>query len=174
MAQSPSNLISPEAMELGYQPENLRFRDFAFIVAGIAILLVVLHIFLWYVMKDYDARDARADLPRSIVPIQSWARPPGPDLQPSVGHDTLPYQDLEAMREHEDAIFAKLGWNVDAQTHAARMPSDIIDRVMQDERARASAPAVPPTTTGKNTNSIVPGAVPPYDTQPGAQGVPRQ
>jgi hypothetical protein len=169
MTDSPQhNPASPEAVQLGYEPETLRARGLLLFLVLFLASMVLLQALLWWVMKEIQKHGVEPDAARSAVTLNQ--QPPAPNLQPSVGHDTLDYQDLQALKGEEDAMFAKLGWQVNPATHEIGIPTDIIKAVADQERARASAPFVPPTTTGKDTNSTVPGPVPPYDKQPQISG----
>ena len=166
MEQNPAHsqaLPEAEALQLGYQPEAIRVRGLVIFVICFVITAAVLHVGIWFLQMALDSRNRGVDMPRSAV--QADVTPPDHPLQPSVGHDTLPFQDMEALRRQEDGMFQKLGWQVDRATHEADVPDAIIQRVAAEAKARAAG-NVPATTTGKNNNSIVPGPVPPYDTNP--------
>jgi hypothetical protein len=162
------NPVSPEAMHHGYEPQRISIRALllclVFFVAG----MVALEALLKWMMHDVDARQDRADVPQSI--FRADQQPPSPNLQPSVGHDALDYQDLEQVRRNEDQIFSRLGWEVDPATHRVTIPAGVVKEVAENEKARAAAAYVPPTTTGKQTNSETPGAIPQYHTRPGING----
>ena len=169
MAHSPEdNPVSPEALQLGYQPESVRFRRLAWLFICFVVTMAALHALVWFVMKSMNAQNASEDAPRSELRLDQQ-RPP-PNLQPSVGHATLDSQDLESLRQSEDAIFKKLGWDVNPNTHEVKIPTDIEQRVAAEAHHRAAAPFVPPTTTGKNSNSILPTTTPTYDIHPGVKG----
>ena len=115
---------SAEALELGYEPQALRVRGLVVFLILFALAGVVMHLFLWKVMKIMERGASRDDVPRSIV--KSSQRPPEPNLQPSVGHDRLPYQDMEELRRREDALLQKFGWKVDTEIHQAEIPPEIV------------------------------------------------
>ncbi|HWE01283.1 MAG TPA: hypothetical protein VG326_02645 [Tepidisphaeraceae bacterium] len=170
MAHSPEhNPASPEALELGYQPEAISAKGLLIFLVLFIACAAILHALLWVLMKKLEARDMRFDSPRSIAQT-AGREPPPPNLQPSVGHDVTDVQDMETLRQTEDAIFIKMGWRVDPATHEIGIPPQIAREVAEEARARASAPFVPPTTTGKNSNSIVPGSPPENDVHQGIKG----
>ena len=159
--------VSEEAVRLGYEPHRLSVRGLVIFFVLFVFSAAVIHGLVWLLMEHFVNRDRGVDQPRSAFAAPE--NPAGPRLQPSVGHDTLDYQDLDALRTHEDQVFQKLGWQVNVHTHEVAIPIQIVERVAREERTRAAAPAVPPTTTGRNTNSIVPKGIPKYDTQPDAE-----
>ncbi|HZL33797.1 MAG TPA: hypothetical protein VFC78_00720 [Tepidisphaeraceae bacterium] len=160
--------LSSESLRMGYEPEIPR------LLRGLTIFLILFIVGMagifaiaWAVMNNMVFQDRPVDHPRSAVAISQ--QPPAPNLQPSLGHDDLDYQDLDKMHRNEDRMFQKLGWQVDPLTHEVQIPPQIAQQVALEALARAKAPPAPATTTGKNTNSIVPKGIPPYDTQPGVK-----
>jgi hypothetical protein len=107
-------------------------------------------------MKKLAGQNRDADLPRSAVidPVQQMS----PAIQPSIGHDSLPYQDMDAMRRDEDSVFAKLGWTVDSRTHEAGIPDSILQKVREREIHAQASPATAPTASPRGYNTILPGA----------------
>ena len=173
MGHSPQHdrTVSPEAMELGYQPEAAPVRGLLIFIILAVVTAAVLHVLIWWLMKGYEAHDARTEPPLSV--LREDQAPPPPRLQPSVAHDTLDYQDLAALRRRENEMFTKLGWAVRPGAKDAEIPPEIVQQVADEQRARAAAPFVPPTTTGRDSNSIIPTTVPASDTHSGTDGGPR-
>jgi len=172
MGHSPQHdrSVSPEAMELGYQPEAAPVRGLLVFIVLVVVTAVIIHVLIWWLMKGIEAHNARLDTPLSV--LREDRTPPPPQLQPSVGHDALDYQDLATLRRREDEMFAKLGWTVRPGDKDAEIPPDIVQQVADQQRARAAAAFVPPTTTGRNTNSIIPATIPANDTHSGTDGGP--
>ena len=169
MAPSPQpDRVSPEAMELGYQPERAPVRGLLVFIVLVVVTVVILHVLIWWLMKGIEAHNAGTESPRSVLTQDQT--PPAPQLQSSVGHDATDDQDLAALRRRENEMFTKLGWRVRPGAKDAEIPPEIIRRVAEEQRARAAAPFVPPTTTGRNSNSIVPATVPASDTRPNVEG----
>jgi hypothetical protein len=158
-------------MELGYQSEAAPVRGLLIFIILVVVTAVALHLLIWWLMKGYEAHDARAEPPLSV--LREDQTPPPPRLQPSVGHDTMDYQDLAAVRHRENEMFTKLGWAVPPGAKDAEIPPDIVQQVANEQRTRAAAAFVPPTTTGRNTNSIIPATIPANDTHSGTDGGPR-
>lgn len=162
------NQPSPEALELGYQPEAAPVRGLFIFIILVVVTAVILHVLIWWLMKGYEAHDVRLEPPLSV--LSEDQTPPPPRLQPSVGHNSLDYQDLAALRQRENEMFTKLGWEVRPGDKDAEIPPDIVQEVADQQRARAATAFVPPTTTGRNTNSIVPTTIPAGDLHPGITG----
>jgi hypothetical protein len=173
MEPSPShNPVSPEALELGYQPEAVPVRGlFRFLVIFVASTLILV-VLIWWMMTKLESHIAALETPQSV--FREGQLPPAPQLQPSVGHDAVDSEDLAAMRRRESEMFAKLGWMVRPGASNPEIPPEIIRRVAEEQRARAAAAFVPPTTTGRNSNSIIPTTIPARDTRPTLEGGPRR
>lgn len=167
MAQTTrDNPTSPEALELGYEPQRVPVRGILLFIMLFAIALAAIQALVWWIMRVYEKQNDYLDAPASAV--RHEGPPPAPNLQPSLGHNSQPREDLESLRRQEDAIFDGLGWNVNAATHEVKIPPALVSRLAADEQSRARQ-QVPPTTTGKPTNSISPGrpAVPSGQASPG-------
>jgi hypothetical protein len=155
MTQSQEhNLVSPEAMTAGYEPQRISIRGLLLFIVIFAVSMVVLQALLWWLMRGIEGHDQKMDEPRSALKVDQ--QPPAPNLQPSLGHETFEYQDLEQQRHEEDQVFSRMGWRVDMTTHRVQIPPAIVNKVAEQTRARAAGPFVPPTTTGKNSNTILP------------------
>ena len=169
MTPSPQHdRVSPEALELGYQPERAPVRGLLVFIVLVVATAVILHVLIWWLMKGIEARNAGTESPRSVLPQDQT--PPEPQLQSSVGHDATDYQDLAALQRRENDMFTKLGWRVRPGAEDAEIPPDIIQRVAEQQRTRAAAPFAPPTTTGRNSNSIVPTTLPAGSARPNVEG----
>ena len=154
-------------MELGYQPEIAPVRGLLVFIVLVVATAVSLNVLIWWLMKGIDARNAANETPRSV--LREDQTPPAPQLQPSVGHDAMDYDDLAALHRRENEVFMKLGWAIRPGAKDAEIPPEIVQRVANEQRARAAAVFVPPTTTGRNSNSILPTTIPARDTNPAVE-----
>jgi hypothetical protein len=110
--------------------------------AGIGLALVtlatcalVLVFFRWLAV-----REAREDAPPPpMARTEAGRLPPAPRLQ------TLPAQDLSAIRAEEDRTLTTYGW-VDEQAGITRIPIEEAMRILA-ERGEAPLPRVPPEAT---------------------------
>src|SRR5258706_13666786 len=112
--------LSHDAVARGHEPDPLRVRALVWLVAAFIAFAVVAHVGIWFLLKRY------ANEPRSVDRARSVARPDtdppagAPPLQPMPGHDLVPWQDVAAMHEAEDRVFAAIGWPV--ENGRARIP----------------------------------------------------
>lgn len=144
--------VSSEAVRLGYEPGRMRVGGFIIFLFCFAITMAALNVGIWFLMRFFTAANAQEDSPRSIAaPVD--AVPPAP-LQPSVGHDATPAQDLQTLRSEEDATFARLGWSVDPAAHKVTLPPDIVDLVIRQQAQRQNGAKIPPSATGRGANTI--------------------
>jgi hypothetical protein len=158
MKQGPEQTPSPsaEALAAGYEPSDVRLSGLLWFLVGMIVVGAALYVGVWFLQKEFLRQSRLVDVPRSAVADQQ--APPDPQIQPSVSHDTLPFQDLELMRSQEDAVFQKLGWNVNAETHAVSIPATVLDRVQKAEASLGNGGARSKPTAGPdNANSIHPG-----------------
>jgi hypothetical protein len=135
--------VSPESVDRGYEPMLLRGRAIGWFVFWFVAVAVVIHAGLWLLVKQYDRDSRQAERPTSII-ADGGAVPPGeqgPPLQPSTPHDALPREDLAAMHQAEDEVFAHLGW-VDQTTHTIRVPDAVVSAVAK----RTGGASTRPTT----------------------------
>lgn len=143
---------SAESQRLGYETSDVRFGGLAWFVLGTIVFGVVLWIIIWFIMQMFLHHAQVDDVPRSA--IHAAQVPPAPTIQPMHAADVLPSQDLQEMREHEDAVFQQLGWKVDAATHSVQIPADMVAKVRDAESAISGTA---PTAGPKNANTINPG-----------------
>lgn len=153
--QAQNHPPSPEAMQRGYEPSAIRVRGLLIFVICFAATGALLHAAVWFYQEILLKHERAEDVARSAVPDQQ--PPPPPRLQPSMAHDSLPFQDLQDMRENEDFVFSRLGWPADSKTHAVLIPDSIVQRVAQMQASRQSGPATAPTATPRDANTILPG-----------------
>jgi hypothetical protein len=151
MGQNPAP--SPESLERGYETTDVRFSGlWGFLIVSV-IVMVGIFLLVAATLHHTIENQRMADRPRSSV-ITSQL-PPAPQIQPIHGHDVLPYQDLEDMHRQEDAVFQKLGWKADPNTHAIVMADDVVDQVRKMESQLASGAArTQPTVGPAGANTI--------------------
>lgn len=145
---------SAESLRRGYEASDVRFSALVSVIIGTIVFAFVLHFIIWNVTEMFLSHARSMDLPRSA--IQEPQVPPAPTIQPMHTADVLPSQDLQEMREHEDAVFKQLGWQVNSATHSVQIPADLVAKV-RDAEAAISKSALP-TAGPKNANTINPGA----------------
>lgn len=115
-----------EALERGYQEEDLKLRWLAYFAVALLVLGATTFVGLWWLLRSLEG-DRPVDRPRSVV-VDTPPVPQTP-LQPRPDHDTSDKQDMNAMRDREDEIFARLGWSVDARRHHATIPESLVEKL---------------------------------------------
>jgi hypothetical protein len=154
MTQQTQQALPPESLARGYEREEFRLRWFVGAVVCLVLFAAAMHVGLWYLTKA-DSRPRLADRPASSVaeyrPTMS-----APPLQSAAGHDRLPRQDLAAMRQAEDRIFADLGWKVDGQTHRATPPDALVRRVADRYASNRSKVSRLSTTSRPAATAVTP------------------
>jgi hypothetical protein len=123
---------------------RLSARAMLWFLVWFVIAAAVIHLLLWFVMKQMasDVRPA-VDRPANLVEPSAAEVAAAPPLQPSTGHDVLPREDLARMREGEDVVFERLGWTVDRRTGLAKVPASVVQAVAR--RTAAAADTRPST-----------------------------
>jgi hypothetical protein len=104
----------------GYENDDLQLTGvIIFAVAFVAIMAGVM-VSLYVAMLGWDKVTTMLDT--GPKPLPYTLTPPEPRLQPEQGlHESLPYQDMAALRSYEETILASYGW-VDPQHTVVRMP----------------------------------------------------
>lgn len=145
---------SPQAIEQGYENTTISARGLRWFVLCFALGLVVVFCIVWFALQRF-ANDAReTDRPQSIVKNISALPPNIPSLQPSISHQTLPIDDLKALRAREDETFSHMGWTKDAKTGAMMIPDSVI-RAVSKQRSNPTttqATSRPVSQTGNSTS----------------------
>lgn len=120
-------MTSPDADLSPIEPDAMRGRWLVISIAALFATLVgafvAMRLFLALASRPRDV-----DAPRSVV---AGLRPenPTPPLQPSIGHDTKPADDLVIMKRNENAVFERLGWSIDPTTNEPRVPDAILSKL---------------------------------------------
>ncbi|HEY8668704.1 MAG TPA: hypothetical protein VIL86_18800 [Tepidisphaeraceae bacterium] len=145
MASKSGQPVSPEAIARRHEPTDVRIRPFIIFVSFFLLSAVVIHLLLWWMTGTYVSNEKLRDPERSPV-AETLPAPPAPNLQPSIMHNTSPYQDLAEMRQRDENRLRSYGW-IDATAGVAHIP---IDRAMDlvIERGLPAAPATQPATGG--------------------------
>src|SRR5260221_6051884 len=97
----------------GHEPDPLRVRALVWFVAAFIAFAMVTHVGIWLLLKRYANEPRAVDRARSVARPDAGPPAGAPPLQPMPGHDLVPWQDVAAMHEHEDRVFAAIGWPVE-------------------------------------------------------------
>ena len=128
-----------EDIERGYEVGDVSLKVAVYATVGFIIFGIVTHLFLTTVWHIAYRQAAKSDEPRSAITDE---RPPAfaPPLQPSIWHNTTPYQDMKAMDAAEDQVFKSIGWTPETN-HMPRVPDDILKKVATRPGMPTTAPA---------------------------------
>ena len=112
----------------GYQPETISLRAVWWFVIVFVVFAVLSHVLLWIIYSVFSRSAAQVNLARSAIVEPVMA--PEPRLQPSRGHESVPWQDLEQLNRANLAEFERRGW-LDKQTGRIVIPDSIVQQVRQ-------------------------------------------
>lgn len=158
--QDPIQKPSTESLEAGYERSGVSVKGLAVFLVSMVVFAAVLHVALWFLLEGYLKLDRSKDRPNSALTdsefleqynqthaqklaVSSPPLPPPPRLQPTPGLDqqNVPQADLQLMYREEDAVFARMGWDIDPQSHVPRaIPNSVVSAVIGDENNRQPKP----------------------------------
>jgi hypothetical protein len=112
-----------------HEPDALSVRGILwfviiFVLANLIVLLIV-----WWMYVGFVGDVVKQDEVTSALAGETRL-PPEPRLQPSLGHEELPQQDLTALMKRENVEFARRGW-LDEKTGKFEIPADVVTKVEQ-------------------------------------------
>lgn len=105
-----------------YETREVSVKGIVWFVAGFILTAAVLNLLLWWLMGVLTAWQSAAERPISPVADRNPTFP-DPQLQPSPGHLTVPWQDLAQLRSQEENTLHSYGW-VNRQQGLVRIPVD--------------------------------------------------
>jgi len=117
--------VDPEALRRGHEYHDVSVRGIGWFVFYFVLGMAVIQVAVWFGLRVYYRHVVAGEIPRSALAPQQVS-PPAPQLQPSVSHETLPYQDMQALRAKFDNELHSYAW-VDRSKGLVRIP---IDRAM--------------------------------------------
>jgi hypothetical protein len=135
MSETRTGQLDPrhDAVARGHEPDPLRVRALVLFVIAFIAFAIVAHVGIWLLLKRYANESRAVDQARSVARPDTGPPAGAPPLQPTPGHDFVPWQDVAAMHEAEDRVFASIGWPV--ENGRARIP----DAVVRAIAARATS-----------------------------------
>lgn len=139
MTQSSEQLPPSGALARGYEGDDLNVRGLLIFLICFLVTAVVIHIMLWQLLKHYFATPRAEDAAPSAVNLLE--RFPEPQLQPSIGHNTTPQEDLAALHQDENRIFNALGWKTKFDSSYPVIPDQIVTELQQHHATSQPAKA---------------------------------
>jgi len=171
MATDSDQLQAPlsESREAGYETSGVSIKGLAIFLVCLVVAGALIHLGSWVLIKAMVSHDEHEDRSSSALTdaqyVDGFNRshgsdvtpaglplPPPPRLQPTPGQDPQnnPAADLEQMYEKEDAVFSRMGWKIDKESHKQfGIPRSVISQVIQDESARQTRNAANEKGSGK-------------------------
>jgi hypothetical protein len=128
---------SPSA-SAGHEASDASVRAVLIFAVALALLIVINLVGVLALLRYYQDRAEAAD-PVISPFVDQRQDPPGPRLEPSLGHEKLPQEDLQDLRNEEHAALISYGW-VDREKGVARIP---IDRAI-DQAVNSGLPTTLP------------------------------
>lgn len=122
-------------LQQGYEPDVVSNRGLLIFFAIFILTALILHWSLWKLVNYYVSLQRPIDTITSAAPAQK--RFPAPNLQPSQNHNTLPYQDLEDMKQQEAEFFRTIGWPASSISGEPSVPANVAEQ-LQRQRAQVS------------------------------------
>ncbi len=136
-----------EEVARGHEFRDVRIRSFVWFATCFVVAIAVIHLVVWFGMREMEDRATERDAARSGPSI--WkARPLAaePRLQPSRGHESTDWSDLQALKAAQYNSLERAGFAVDRRTGASEIPQDALRRV--GATIAASTQASPSTHSG--------------------------
>jgi hypothetical protein len=131
VTQSNEQSPPPDAVARGYEGDDLSIRGLFIFFILFLLTAAIIHAFIWVLTLHYVWSPRVED--RAPSSVNFVERFPSPQLQPSVGHNTTPPQDLAALRLEEGRIFDALGWKKDPQSSYLIIPDQILQELKHRE-----------------------------------------
>jgi len=120
---------NPQSESHAHEADALGVRGILWFVIFFVITTAIVLLLVWWMYVGLLSTEVRKDEVNSALAGETRL-PPEPRLQPSLGHEESPQQDLDAMRKREDAEFVKRGW-LDERTGKFEIPADVVSKVEQ-------------------------------------------
>lgn len=134
MTPTPAPPPEPDAA-VGYETRDVNLRAVLALAVGVAVMALVVHAALWFLLRSLHAAAGQSDPPRTPL-AEDVTIPPGPRLQQA------PVRDYQAFRAREEAALDSYGW-VDRRQGVVRIP---IERAMELLVERGEPTITPPAT----------------------------
>jgi len=130
MPHTPSDPVtSPEladSLAHGYERHDIGLRGIFNFLIGLILTMVLVLLLIYGVMELFVEHDRQSDPIASPIVVE---HPPVPEpLQPSISHDLIDWQDMQAMREQTQKILSSSGTTATGRRYIPI--TQAIDRVL--------------------------------------------
>jgi hypothetical protein len=171
MATDSDQLQAPssESREAGYETSTVSIKGLAIFLVCLVVVGALIHFGAWILIKAMVTHDEHQDRSSSALTDAQYVDrfnrshgldvtpaglplPPPPRLQPTPGQEpqNVHAADMEQMYEKEDAVFSRMCWKIDKESHSLLgIPQSVISQVIQAELARQTRSAANEKGSGK-------------------------
>jgi hypothetical protein len=136
MTQTEEQPPTQETIRRGYELPDVSVKGLLIFFVIFVVMGAAAHICAWFLTIHFLEQPRSVDVVISAAPPQQ--RFPEPNLQPSETHNQLDWQDMDDLRRQKNQIFQQLGWNIDPETGAARIPDDIVNQLAAQRAAKGA------------------------------------
>jgi hypothetical protein len=147
--QPPSAEAMEKAIKLGHEPSTVSIKGVIWFLIGLVLTMAATFAFIWVVWHFLTIQQRESDAPNTSLAVVNQV-PQGPPLQPSIVHDHVEHEDLDAMHDRENQQFSKMGWTL--SDGRVRVSDNIASQVIQ--LTKEKGPATAPTYNGWATPVI--------------------
>jgi hypothetical protein len=130
-----------KAIKLGHEPSAISVKGVIWFLIGMMLTIAATFAFVWVVWHFLIVLHEKEDVPNSAF-VTSKITPTGsgPLLQPSVIHDHVEHEDLDAMHDGENQRFSQMGWlQSDGRVVVSAQVADQIVQLTKEKGAEAPA-----------------------------------
>jgi hypothetical protein len=127
MTQTEEKPPSQETIRRGYELPDVSVKGLLIFFVIFLVMGALVHLCAWTLTVYFLHQPRDVDAVISAAPPQK--RFPPPNLQPIESHNQFDWQDMNDLRREKNQIFEQLGWKIDPDTGAARIPDDIVNQL---------------------------------------------
>lgn len=119
----PTNTPDGPTQKRGYEARDLSRRSVPIAVGVVLVCAVLLHLSTFWVFRFLQARPLPTDVPNSAV--DQSAVPTNRNFPP------VQKEDVRPLREHENAVFQKLGWDAKGDSPDVKIPDAVVNAMKE-------------------------------------------
>ena len=137
MTQTEEKPPSQETIRRGYELPDVSVKGLVIFFIVFVLMGALVHVCAWMLTIYFLHQPRDVDTVISAAPPQN--RFPAPNLQPIEKHNQFDWQDMDDLRRQKNQLFEQLGWSIDPETGAAKIPDSIVNQLAA-QRAGNGAP----------------------------------
>src|SRR5438067_593044 len=116
-----------EHPDVDYQRSTISVRAVAWFVVIFILFGIASQVLLWTVYAALHRSVGETNVSASAL-MQKTVEPPEPRLQPSPGHEAMPWQDLQDLQIRDREEFKRRGW-LNETTGNVVIPDSVVQQV---------------------------------------------